>query len=124
EAAIELRDNIRTATLPDDAAALLRTHQLIRREVGQVSTALDASALEMRLNKLGGPETWELIESTVLKPLSRLHETEMELQRQAFSSLLTDEPETTDEIVARQHSIVDALKRILDNMAQWDSFVD
>ena len=37
---------------------------------------------------------------------------------------MTDEPETTDEIVARQQSIVDALKRILDNMAQWDSFID
>jgi hypothetical protein len=124
EAAIELRDNIRTAALPDDAAALLRTHQLIRREVGQVSTALDASALEMRLNKLGGPETWALIETTVLKPLTRLHDAEMELQRQGLSSLLTDEPETTDEIVARQQSIVDGLKRILDNMAQWDSFID
>jgi hypothetical protein len=124
EAAIELRDNIRTASLPDDIGALLRTHQLIRREIGQVSTALDASALEMRLNKLGGPETWELIETTVLKPLARLHDAEMELQRQGLSSLLTDNPETNDEIVARQQSIVDGLKRILDNMAQWDSFID
>lgn len=124
EAAIELRDNIRTASLPDDAPSLLRTHQLIRREVGQVRSALDASALEMKLNKLGGPETWDLIDTTVLRPLARLHESEMELQRQALASLLTSEPNDIAEIVEAQQSIVDALKRILDNMAQWDSFID
>ena len=124
EAAIELRDEIRIASLPDDASRLLRTHQLIRREVGQVSSALDASALEMKLNKLGGPETWELIETSVLKPLSRLHDSEMELQRQALASLLTDEPQPVEEIAQQQQTIVDALKRILDNMAQWDSFID
>ena len=85
EAAIELRGEIRIAALPDDASKLLRTHQLIRREVGQVSSALDASALEMKLNKLGGPETWDLIGTSVLKPLSRLHGSEMELQRQALA---------------------------------------
>ena len=124
EAAIELRDEIRVAAIPDEASRLLRTHQLIRREVGQVSSALDASALEMRLNKLGGPETWELIESSVLRPLSQLHDSEMELQRQALASLVTDEPQPIDRIIDQQQSLVDALKRILDNMAQWDSFID
>ena len=124
EAAVELRDGIRIAAIPDDASVLLRTHQLIRREVGQVSSALDASALDMKLNKLGGPETWDLIESNVLKPLSRLYEAEMELQRQALTSLVGPEPQPIDDVVAQQQIIVDALKRILDNMAQWDSFID
>ncbi len=124
ESAISLRDTIRTAAIPDDASTLLRTHQLIRREVGQVSRALDASVLEMRLNKLGGPESWELIDTNVLKPLARLHDSEMELQRQSLVSLTGSEPEPIDQIVEQQQSLVDSLKRILDNMAQWDSFID
>ncbi|MCA9025785.1 MAG: hypothetical protein KDA86_11310 [Planctomycetaceae bacterium] len=124
DGAIVLRDSIRTATLPDDASTLLRTHQLIRREVGQVSRALDATVLEMRLNKLGGPESWDLIETNVLEPLTRLHDSEMELQRQSLVSLTGSEPESIEQIANQQQSLVDSLKRILDNMAQWDSFID
>ncbi|MCA9077084.1 MAG: hypothetical protein KDA93_18805 [Planctomycetaceae bacterium] len=124
DATIDLRDTLRTATIPDDASTMLRTHQLIRREVGQISRALDASVLEMRLNKLGGPESWELIETNVLQPLTRLHDSEMELQRQSLVTLTGDVPEPIEQIVEQQQSLVDSLKRILDNMAQWDSFID
>jgi hypothetical protein len=120
----DLRDRLPTASIPEDAPELLRTHQLIRREVGHVSRELDESVLEMRLNKLGGEETWALITNNVLKPLARLYEQEMEQQRQALESQVGASPDPFEEIVDRQQVIVDALSRILDNMAQWDSFID
>jgi hypothetical protein len=120
----DLRDRLPTASIPEDAPELLRTHQLIRREVGHVSRELDESVLEMRLNKLGGEETWALITNNVLKPLARLYEQEMEQQRQALESQVGANPDPFEEIVDRQQVIVDALSRILDNMAQWDSFID
>ena len=120
----DLRDRLPTASIPEDASELLRTHQLIRREVGHVSRELDESVLEMRLNKLGGEETWALITGNVLKPLARLYEQEMEQQRQALESQVGANPDPFEEIVDRQQVIVDALSRILDNMAQWDSFID
>jgi hypothetical protein len=122
--AIDLRDRLRIAVIPDDAPDLARTHQLIRREVGRVSRDLDDSVLEMRLNKLGGEETWQLITVTVLQPLARVYEQEMEQQRLALESLSGPQPDPFEEVMERQQSIVDTLSRILDNMAQWDSFID
>jgi hypothetical protein len=122
--AIDLRDRLRIAVIPDDAPDLARTHQLIRREVGRVSRELDDSVLEMRLNKLGGEETWQLITVTVLQPLARVYEQEMEQQRLALESLSGPQPDPFEEVMERQQSIVDTLSRILDNMAQWDSFID
>ncbi|MEZ6145630.1 MAG: hypothetical protein R3B91_09500 [Planctomycetaceae bacterium] len=48
----------------------------------------------------------------------------MELQRQSLVSLTGSEPESIEQIANQQQSLVDSLKRILDNMAQWDSFID
>jgi hypothetical protein len=124
ELAIELRDAIRAASLPAEADRLVRQHELIRREVGQISRALDASVLEMKLNRLGGPETWELIEATVLRPLAQLHDADMELQRQSLLTLAEHPPPAVEPVVEQQQSIIDSLQKILDNMAQWDSFID
>jgi hypothetical protein len=119
-----LQDRLPTSQIPDDAPELLRTHQLIRREVGNVSRELHESVLEMRLNKLGGEETWRLITDNVLNPLARLYEQEMEQQRQALESQTSPQPDPFEQIVDRQQTIVAAMNAILDNMAQWDSFID
>jgi hypothetical protein len=132
-----LRDALRTAPLPGEAEALLRRHNLIQREVWQVMHGIEDSATEMRLNRLGGPETYELIKRTVVDPLERLHEDLMTRQRQGLESARqpatgsgagpkSDAPaaESAQQLVARQQEILDAMQKILKNMAQWDNFID
>ena len=88
------------------------------------TSELDASLTEMRLNKLGGEESWRLIETSVTKPLAKLQEQDMERQKQALETLVSSAPEPLESIIERQQTINDALKKILENMSQWDSFID
>lgn len=120
----QLRDNFKQATSLEQAAEWMRQHQLVRREVGQVSHALNGSVEEMKLNQLGGEETYQLIEQSVLKPLENLHQREMEQQRQSLETLRSDSPDPLEQITSRQDQILESLDKILNNMAQWDSFID
>ncbi len=120
----QLRDDLKLATSLDQSAEWIRKHQLVRRDVGQVSHALNGSVEEMKLNQLGGEETYQLISQTVLKPLQNLHDREMEQQRQSLETLRRDSPEPMDAMVSRQDLILKSLDEILKKMAQWDSFID
>ncbi|QDT26687.1 hypothetical protein [Gimesia panareensis] len=120
----QLRDKLKLAQNLDEAATWLRQHQLVRREVGQVSHALNSSVEEMKLNQLGGAETWQLIEQTVLKPLRNLHDRDMEQQRQSLESLRSQSPEPLTQLTEQQDQILKSMDQILNNMAQWDSFID
>lgn len=120
----QLRDHLKLAQSLDQAADWMRQHQLVRRETGQVSHALNASVEEMKLNQLGGEETYQLISQTVLKPLEDLHDREMELQRQSLETLRGDSPDPMEQIHTRQDEILKSMDQILNNMAQWDSFID
>ncbi|QDT55539.1 hypothetical protein Pan44_35830 [Caulifigura coniformis] len=124
EQMLDLRERMKVAEIASDGANLLRSYLLTRREIAAVSREIGASLLEMRLNKLGGEESWRLIESTVTKPLARLQEQELERQKQGLETLVTSEPESMDSLIERQQAITDALKIILANMSQWDSFID
>lgn len=120
----QLRDELKQARSLEQVADWMRKHQLVRREVGQVSHALNGSVEEMQLNQLGGEETYQLISQTVLKPLQNLHEREMEQQRQSLETLRSNTPDPMEQITSRQGKILDSLDQILKNMAQWDSFID
>ncbi|QDT97586.1 hypothetical protein [Gimesia aquarii] len=119
-----LRDQLKLANSLEQAADWMRMHQLARREVGQVSHALNGSVDEMKLNQLGGEETYQLISQTVLRPLENLHQREMEQQRQSLETLRSKSPESMEQMTARQDEILKSLDKILNNMAQWDSFID
>lgn len=120
----DLNTKLPVSLVPDDVSSLLRSHQLTKREVVQITRELEASVLEMKLNKIGGEETYQLISQTVLKPLNRVHQTLMEQQKQSLESLRSDEPDSLDKVMQQQQEIVDFLQKILDNMRQWDSFID
>jgi ABC-type uncharacterized transport system involved in gliding motility auxiliary subunit len=60
----------------------------------------------------------------VLDPLARLYDQEMEQQRQALESQTGPQPDPFEQVIERQQTIVAAMNAILDNMAQWDSFID
>jgi hypothetical protein len=124
EQMLDLKEKLKVADVATDGANLLRMYLLTRREIAAVSREIDASLTEMRLNKLGGEESWRLIETSVTVPLARLQEQELERQKQGLETLVSSEPESFDSLIERQQTITDALKKILDNMSQWDSFID
>jgi hypothetical protein len=122
--ATDLRDSITTAQFPDDGRAMVREHRMIQRDVATVHRGLADSVREMELNQLGGPESIALIQKNVLEPLSNMAEKEMNEQRTALESLARGGDASQTEAIDRQSKIVEELKRVLKNMAQWDSFVD
>jgi hypothetical protein len=124
EQLVDFKEKLKTADVSADGANLLRTYLLTRREIAGVSREIDASLTEMRLNKLGGEESWRLIETTVTKPLARLQEQELERQKQGLETLVSSQPEAMESLIERQQAINDALKQILASMSQWDSFID
>ncbi len=124
EQLLDLQEKMKVADAAVDGAQLLRPYLLTRREIAAVAREIDASLAEMRLNRLGGEESWRLIESSVTQPLARLQEQELERQKQGLETLLSSEPESMDSLIERQQAINDALRKILENMSQWDSFID
>ena len=108
----------------ESARLISRQHQVIAREVGQVAQGLDATVVEMRLNKLGGEEAWDLIATLIVKPLQTLTENGLPAQRTSLEELVQKPTEGLDEITEQQKKIVADLDKILKNMAQWDSFID
>jgi hypothetical protein len=122
--AIALQQSLRSASLPEDAEELLRRHNLIQREVWQVMHGIEDSATEMRLNRLGGAETHEIITRTVIAPMERLHDDLLTRQRQGLETIRQPGADTQDQLAGRQQEIVEAMSKVLKNMSQWDSFID
>ena len=110
---------------PEAAAPLARQHRVVQREVGRIATALSESVTEMRLNALGGPEAWDLMDNGIVKPLRALNDAGMTEQRDALDALAkTVTAEVVSEAETRQDQIVSEMNAILKQMSQWDSFVD
>lgn len=110
---------------PDAVGMLLRTDRVVARDVWQVTTRLEASLTEMTLNDLGSPTARELLSSTVIVPLHRLHSEELPALHTALSALTAGaDNEARSAAVERQGQVVESMKKILAQMAQWESFVD
>ncbi len=122
----ELRDALAVYTGdPAQAKDLLASHRLTQRAVWQVSRSLVESAEEMRLNKLGGEESYELLRRYVLEPMNRLHDQTLTRQRQALEKLgQAGEGDDVASIVERQAQVLADMDAILKAMNQWDSFID
>jgi hypothetical protein len=119
-----LRQSIVAASLPGDGEELLRRHNLIQREVWQVMHGIEDSDTEMRLNRLGGAETHEIINRTVIAPLERLHDDLLTRQRQGLEAVKQPGADTQEQLASREHEIVETMSKILKSMSQWDSFID
>lgn len=109
----------------EQAAATLRKHQTSTRHVGQVSTRLAATLVELTLNDLGTTQARALLETKILTPLRDLHANALDRQQNVLEKLVNG-PTSASLTEARkaQADIVKKMERILEQMAQWESFVD
>lgn len=127
ESAKSQLDTIHRATTNAEATVSVRVHQALARQVFQVATALNGTLQEMTLNDLGNPTSRQLLEKAIIKPLLELHATPMTELRgklEAFAAGQTLDEQRRDEALASQTQTVEQLQRILDQMSQWESFVD
>ena len=119
--------SVLAAKTPADVGALMRKHQVIARQVWQIAGQLEVSLQEMALNELGSPQARDLLEQTVILPMRKLHEQPMSRLKSAFATLADDEQMVDakrNKAVALQKEVVASMQKILDRMAQWESFVD
>lgn len=123
DAAQKLRDALGTATA-ETLQQLARDHRAIQREAMRIGTSLAETITEMRLNQLGSPEAYELMDKNVLKPLAALNTDLMNPQRDALETLKPEDSSKVTEATARQDQIVARMNEILKQMSQWDSFID
>jgi hypothetical protein len=121
----KIRAELVGLAIPEAAAQLARQHRVVQREVGRIATVLSESVTEMRLNALGGPEAWDLMDNGIVKPLRALNDASMTEQRGALDALArVVSAEKVAEAATRQDEIVSTMNEILKQMSQWDSFVD
>lgn len=117
------------ADLPtaEEAPGLVRSQQVVTRQVWQVANQLDATLQEMTLNDLGTQQTRDLLSTNVIAPLRTMHDDLLVRLRGALDTLAADKTPTEEhraEAQALQAEAAAAMQRILDQMSQWESFVD
>jgi hypothetical protein len=120
-------ETIQKATNTEEAAGLMRAHQVGARQVWQIATQLDATLQEMIYNDLGSTQARELLENSIVAPLRALHNetlTELGGKIQKFTGVTTLVEEDRKAAAESQQAAIDQMTRILAQMSQWESFVD
>ena len=108
----------------DAAAALAHRHRAVQRDVGRTLTALSDALTEMRLNRLGTPEAYELMQRNVIGPLRELNDGLLNQQKDRLDTLRPGDAAGLTDAHDRQGQIVERMREALKQMSQWDSFVD
>ncbi len=123
----EQADTLENAISPEDVDGLVRKHQVIERQVSQVANRLDASLTEMRLNDVGSAQALELLDAQVITPMRELAGDPMPAMRRVLAQMASERSNPgphQEKARELQSEIVATMQRILDQMAQWESFVD
>lgn len=110
-----------------EAGQIVRTHQAMTRQVWQVAGQLDATLQEMTLNDLGTTAGRELLATSVIQPLRELHDRPLaELLKKLSSVVVADkiDEDSRESAIEAQTETIQLMQRILDQMSQWESFVD
>ncbi len=124
EEAEKLRDLLRSPPTASAIADAARRQRALERETLRISSVLAESLTEMELNALGSPESHTLMRDKVLAPLGALQNELIAPQVQALDTLLPDDPARLQAAADREAQIAARMQIILQQMAQWDSFVD
>ncbi|WP_337174073.1 hypothetical protein [Paludisphaera sp.] len=111
---------------PEQVVAIARAGQTAARQVDQIAGRIADALLEMQLNQIGSPKSYRLLQEGVVDPLRALASGPMpQLQAtlQALASAGAKGP-AKDEARRRHSEVVTTMRRILEQMSQWESFVD
>lgn len=109
----------------EQIGAVARKHQLVARQAWQTANRLEATLEEMTLNDLGGQQARELLKTKVIDAIRQLHSEPMARLREALDAAAAD-PGAEQLAAARERhdEVVAAMQKILDQMSQWENFID
>jgi hypothetical protein len=111
----------------EDLTRVLRAEQASARQLDQISARITDTLQEMRLNQVGTPKSHRLLQEAIIDPIRSLTAGPMNQLRgalQSLSSTATASNESREGARKLQGEVVARMKAILDQMSQWESFVD
>lgn len=111
----------------EDLTRVLRTEQSSARQLDQIAARITDTLHEMKLNQVGTPKSHRLLQESIIDPLKALTAGPMNQLRgvlQSLSSMATASNESRDASRKLQGEVVLRMRAILEQMSQWESFVD
>jgi hypothetical protein len=111
----------------EDLGRVLRAEQAAGRQLDQIAARIGDTLQEMRLNQVGTPKSHRLLQEAVIDPIRGLTAGPMNQLRgalQAVASTSTASAESREGARKLHGEVVTRMKLILDQMSQWESFVD
>lgn len=120
-----IADPLAALVEPEQARPLAARHKLLARQVVQVGRRLDETLQEMINNDLGSAPARELLKRDILEPLADLGNVTLPEVSRRLEGLAARLDDTNLNETRQAHA--DALaqmERILQRMAQWESFLD
>jgi hypothetical protein len=111
----------------DDYLRVMRVTHAGARQLEQISGRIADSLQEMKLNQIGSPKSHRLLQEGVIDPIKALGVGSMNQLRGVLQTLAgagTTRGATKDEARRLHGEVIQKMKDILEQMSQWESFVD
>jgi hypothetical protein len=127
DAAEKITPTLAGAPAADVYTAAARALHTNNRQLDQIAARIADSLQEMKLNQVGSPKSHRLLQEGVIDPIRALNRGPVNELRAVLQSLAGSGPKTDAdaEKARRLHGeVVARMKAILDQMSQWESFVD
>lgn len=127
EAAEKRAASLSRSPTPDDYANAMRGLNAGSRQLDLIAGRIADTLQEMKLNQVGSPKSHRLLQEGVIDPIRALNAGAVNELRSVLQSLTGTAPkaEANAESARRLHGeVVAGMKIILDQMSQWESFVD
>ena len=116
-----------STTSAEDYLGVLRALHTSSRQLDQVAARIADTLQEMKLNQVGSPKSHRLLQDGVIDPIRELNSGPVTELRGVLQVLGGGGPRGQADVekARRLHgAVVARMKTILDQMSQWESFVD
>ena len=111
----------------DAYLAVMRVQNSGARQLDQIAGRIADTLQEMKLNQIGSPKSHRLLQEGVIDPMRALTAGEISQLRNVLQTLAGagSTPGASKEAARRLHAeVVTKMRNILEQMSQWESFVD
>ncbi|APW59517.1 hypothetical protein [Paludisphaera borealis] len=127
EAAEKNTPTLEGSPTAEDLVRVMRTEQSGARQLEQITGRVADTLQEMKLNQIGSPKSHRLLQEGVVEPLRALTTGPMAQLRGMLQTLAgaAAAPGASKDAARLLHAeVVTKMKNILEQMSQWESFVD
>ncbi len=111
----------------DELVRIMRDEHAGSRQLDQIAGRIADTLLEMKLNQIGSPKSHRLLQEGVIDPIKALTSGTMNQLRTMLQTLTgaATSQGASKEAARRLHGeVVTKMRNILEQMSQWESFVD